>query len=127
MVRMDPAAFALVEGWPDLRRQQGLSLPIHVFCMLTGRPLQASYVRAMLPRLAREAGIDKCVHAFGLRHICAAELGVEGTPVSLVQQQLVHASLHSTTVYLRFIAPVELVATIRRRTWTAEGSSKGQA
>jgi len=120
-VGMDPAAFALVDRWLDARRQHGLSRPSVVFCTLAGKPLQASYVRALLPRLARKAGIDKRVHAHGLRHTCAAELAVEGTPVPLIQQQLGHASLHTTTVYLRSIAPVELVATMRRRTWTPEG------
>lgn len=121
-VGMDPAAFALVERWLDVRRQRGLSRPSVVFCTLAGRPLQASYIRALLPRLARKAGIEKRVHAHGLRHTCAAELAVEGTPVPLIQQQLGHASLHTTTVYLRSIAPVELVATMRRRTWTPEGT-----
>lgn len=52
-----------------------------------------------------------------MRHTCAAELAVEGVPVPLIQQQLGHASLHTTTVYLRHIAPVELVETMRRREW----------
>jgi len=126
-VGMDPAAFALVERWLDVRRSRGLGRTSLVFCTLDGRPVQASYVRALLPRLARKAGIDKRVHAHGLRHTCAAELAVEGTPVPLIQQQLGHASLHTTTVYLRSIAPVELVATMRRRTWAPEGSSVGTA
>ncbi len=53
----------------------------------------------------------------GPRHTCAAEMAVEGIPVPLIQQQLGHASLHTTTVYLRHIAPVELVETMRRRSW----------
>lgn len=121
-VGMDPAAFALIERWLDVRRQCGLSRLSVVFCTLDGRPVQASYVRALLPRLARKAGIDKRVHAHGLRHTCAAELAVEGTPVPLIQQQLGHASLHTTTVYLRSIAPVELVTTMCRRTWTPENT-----
>ncbi len=47
------------------------------------------YVRALLPRLARKAGVEKRVHAHGLRHSHAAELAVEGFPVNLVQAQLV--------------------------------------
>ena len=46
-------------------------------------------MRALLPRLARKAG----VHAHGLRHSHAAELAAEGFPVNLVQAQLGHASL----------------------------------
>jgi integrase len=44
-------------------------------------------------------------------------MAIEGVPVPHIQQQLGHASLHTTTVYLRHIAPVELVDTMRRRTW----------
>jgi hypothetical protein len=36
---------------------------------------------------------------------------------TVIQQQLGHASLHTTTVYLRHIAPIELVETMRRRSW----------
>lgn len=116
-IGMDPAAFGLVARWLDERKRIGLSRPSVVFCTLDGRPLQASYVRGLLPRLARKAGIEKRVHPHGLRHTCAAELAIEGVPVPLIQQQLGHASLHTTTVYLRHIAPVELVETMRRRNW----------
>jgi site-specific recombinase XerD len=117
-IGMDPAAFGLVARWLDERRRLGLHRPSVVFCTLDGRPLQTSYVRAFLPRLARKAGIEKRVHPHGLRHTCAAELAIEGVPVPLIQQQLGHASLHTTTVYLRHIAPVELVEKMRTRSWS---------
>ena len=117
VIGMDPAAFGLVARWLDERKRLGLSRPSLVFCTLDGHPLQASYVRALVPRLARKAGIEKRVHPHGLRHTCAAELAVEGVPVPLIQQQLGHASLHTTTVYLRHIAPVELAEKMRQRTW----------
>ena len=44
--------------------------------------------RALLPRLAEKAGIEKRVHAHALRH--AAELAREGTPTNLIQAQLGH-------------------------------------
>ncbi len=116
-VGMDPAAFGLLERWLEQRRRLGLSRA-PVFCTLQGRALRASYVRTLLPRLARKAGIDKRVHPHGLRHTCAAELAVEGVPVNLIQAQLGHASLHTTTVYLRQIAPVELLGVMRARAWT---------
>jgi site-specific recombinase XerD len=116
-IGMDPAAFGLVARWLDERRRLGLHRPGVVFCTLDGHPLQAGYVRALLPRLARKAGIEKRVHPHGLRHTCAAELAIEGVPVPLIQQ-LGHASLHTTTVYLRHIAPVELVEKMRTRSWS---------
>ncbi|MQA75751.1 MAG: tyrosine-type recombinase/integrase, partial [Solirubrobacterales bacterium] len=50
-------------------------------------------MRRLLPRLARRAGIQKRVHAHGLRHAHAAELAAEGKPVNLIQRQLGHSSL----------------------------------
>jgi transcriptional regulator with XRE-family HTH domain len=45
-----------------------------IFCTLQGGRLDSSYVRRLLPRLARKAGVDRRVHAHGLRHTYAAEL-----------------------------------------------------
>ncbi len=75
--------------------------------------MKDAYVRALLPRLARKAG----VHAHGLRHSHAAELAAEGFPVNLVQAQLGHASLATTDRYLRHIAPQQLIDAVRRRAW----------
>ena len=82
-----------------------------------GHSLQASSVRTLLLRLAHKAGIEKRVHSRGLRHICVAELAMERIPVHVIRKQLGHASLHATTVYLEYIAPVELAGTMRQRSW----------
>ena len=82
-----------------------------------GHSLQASSVRTPLPRLAPKAGSEKRVHPDGLRHTCAAELAMERIPVHVIRTQLDHASLHTTTVQLEYIAPVELADTMRRRSW----------
>ncbi len=66
-VGMDPAAFALLERWMDRRRQLRLSGRRPVFCTLRGEPLDSSYVRRLLPRLAARAGVEKRVHPHGLR------------------------------------------------------------
>ncbi len=116
-VGMDPAAFALLERWLDRRRAIGLSGRRPVFCTLAGEPLDTSYVRRLLPRLARKAGVEKRVHPHGLRHAHAAELAAEGVPVNVVQQQLGHGSLATTDRYLRHIAPAERVAAMRAREW----------
>src|SRR5947209_20310709 len=69
----------------------------------------------LLPQLAHKAGSEKRVHPPGLRQICTAELVMERIPVRVIRMQLGHASLHTTTVYLEHIAPVELADTMRRR------------
>ena len=116
-VGMDPAAFALLERWLDKRRALGISGRRPLFCTLRGDQLDASYVRRLLPRLAARAGIDKRVHAHGLRHAHAAELVAEGVPVNVIQQQLGHGSLATTDRYLRHIAPRERVEAMRARAW----------
>jgi len=92
LVGLDPQAFAMVQRWLDQRHGLGLTGRAPVFCTLAGKPLQTSYIRMLLPRLARRAGIDKRVHAHGLRHTHAAELAAERVPINQIQQQLGHAS-----------------------------------
>lgn len=92
----------------------GLDGRQRVFCTLSGAPLKDAYVRALLPRLARKAGVEKRVHAHGLRHSHAAELAAEGLPMNLVQAQLGHSSLATTDRYLRHIAPQQLIDAVRR-------------
>lgn len=116
-VGMDPGALALVERWLATRERLGIPRRRPIFCTLTGAGLDDSYVRHLMPRLAARAGIDKRVHAHGLRHTHAAELAGEGLAMNLVQAQLGHASLATTDRYLRHIAPAALVEAMRRRTW----------
>jgi integrase len=40
---------------------------------------------------------------------------MERIPVHVVRKQLGHASQHTTTVYLEYIAPVELADIMRQR------------
>jgi site-specific recombinase XerD len=112
---LDPEAFALIEGWLDKRAERGLNGRRPLFCTLDGKRLDSSYVRRLLPRLARKAGIDKRVHAHGLRHTHAAELAREGFPVNVIQAQLGHSSLATTSRYLAHIAPMELIEAMKNR------------
>jgi len=116
-VGLDPEALAVIERWTDVRKALGISSRRPLFCTLTGGPLDPSYVRQLLPRLATRAGIDKRVHAHGLRHTHAAELAEEGYPVNFIQDQLGHASLAVTDRYLRHIAPAARIEALQRRSW----------
>jgi integrase len=58
---------------------------------------QTPYIRALLPRLAGEAGIEKRVHAHGLHHTHGAELAREGVPMNVIQTQLGHSNLGTTS------------------------------
>jgi site-specific recombinase XerD len=116
-VALDPEAFALLERWLDRRVQLGHNGRAPLFCTLDGGPLLTGYVRALLPRLARRAGIEKRVHAHGLRHSFAAGLAQEGVPMNVIQAALGHSSLATTSRYLAHVAPQHVIETLKARTW----------
>ncbi len=67
-VGIDPAAGDVVGRWLAIRVQLGLGARHPVFCTLAGGRMGDAYVRVLLPRLGRKAGIEKRVHAHGFRH-----------------------------------------------------------
>lgn len=77
--------------------------------------MSTAYVRQMLPRLARKAGIAKRVHAHGLRHTHAAELRREGKDIGAISKQLGHSSISTTARYLDHIAPEDVARAIAGR------------
>lgn len=115
---LDATAFAVIARWLDTRKAMSINGRAPLLCTLKGGKLHTSYVRALLPRLAAQAGIEKRVHAHGLCHSHAADLVREGVPVNLIQRQLGHASLAVTSAYLDHIAPEQVVAVIRGRDWS---------
>ena len=117
-VGIDPSAMAVIERWIDARSGLGLNGG-PLFSTLGGQPVATAYVRALLPRLARKAGIDRRVHPHALRHAHAVELAREGVSVPIIQRQLGHASLGTTTRYLAGLSPEETIQAIRRREWDA--------
>lgn len=118
-VGMDPEAFALLERWLDRRAALGINGHATVFCTLKGGRLSSSYVRQLLPRLARKAGVEKRVHAHGLRHTMAAELRREGVDIEIIRRQLGHTSLATTARYLQHLEPGAVIETMATRTWDA--------
>ena len=112
----------MVTAWIEKRASLGID-PSHrvpLLCLPDGSPIESSYIRTLLPRLARIAGIRKRVHAHGLRHTHAAELRAEGVEVGIISKQLGHASIATTAVYLDHIQPLRVVEAIRQRAWRDE-------
>ena len=117
-VGVDEQTTALLARWLDRRQrldEVGPRAP--VFCTLRGAQIDSSYIRRLLPRLAARAGVQKRVHAHGLRHTHAAELAREGTPINVIRDALGHTSLAVTDRYLRDVAPQAVIDTIRPRRW----------
>jgi len=116
-VGVDEQTSVLLARWLDRRRKLGPGARATVFCTLDGGRVDPSYVRHLLPRLARKAGLERRVHAHGLRHTYAAELAREGTPINVIRDALGHTSLAVTDRYLRDVAPMHVIETIRARRW----------
>lgn len=116
-VGIDPGACDVIRLWTERRHRLGFGSAVPLFCTLQGRPMKASYLKELLPRLARQAGIEKRVHAHGLRHTHAYELMMEGVEIPIIQRQLGHISLATTSIYLNHIAPRQVIETMRKRDW----------
>ena len=121
VVGVDSGTVALVGRWLELRRKLGIPAGgAPLFCSLAGQPLDLSYVRHLLPRLARKAGIERRVHAHGLRHAFAVDLVRSGAPLYVVRDALGHASVATTQVYLSRVGAHEAVDAMRNRHWSPE-------
>lgn len=116
VVGLDAGAWAILQLWLERRNALGIGRG-PVFCTLQGEEMDTSYIRALMPRLARKAGIEKRVHAHGLRHTMAFELAGKGVPLHVIQSQLGHSSLATTDRYIRHLNPVAVVQAMKGREW----------
>jgi site-specific recombinase XerD len=109
-------------GWENLRPWLAgrLELPAGpLFCVINGptrgRPWSAAAVRAEFRRHAAEAGIRRRFAPHQLRHAHAVELAREGVSVNVIQRQLGHANLGTTSIYLQGIDIEEIISTVHAR------------
>jgi site-specific recombinase XerD len=113
---MDDWGFEHLLGWLERR----VELPVGpLFCVIDGstrgRAWSATAARAELRRLAVEAGVRRRFAPHQLRHAHAVELAHEGVPVNIIQRQLGHTDLGTTSTYLQGIDPSEIVNAVRSR------------
>jgi site-specific recombinase XerD len=116
-VGLDQGACDVVALWLASRDQAGINGHNTLFCTLDGERLKEAYVRALLPRLARKAGIEKRVHAHGLRHTYAAQLRAEGVEVGVISRLLGHSNIATTVRYLDHVNPQTAIDAARQRKW----------
>ena len=129
IAKVDSLALHYLHAWLELRSGMGINGRNPIFCSVGGhgkrgkgvrKPGQAinpAYVRALLPRLAEKAGIDKRVHAHGLRHSHAKEMLTRGLPIDVIAGQLGHASVATSDRYLQKIAPEARLEAMRQVGW----------
>ena len=115
-VGMDPFGFAQLAAWQDHRV---LLPPGPLFCVIDGqtrgRRWAATAARANLRNLAAAAGVRRRFAPHQLRHAHAVELAREGVAVNIIQRQLGHTDLGTTSTYLQGIDPIEIIDTVRTR------------
>lgn len=80
-----------------------------------GRRWSASAARAELRALAVDAGVRRRFAPHQLRHAHAVELAREGVAINIIQRQLGHTDLGTTSNYLQGIDPSEIIDAVRSR------------
>ena len=108
------SAVDALERWMDVRKARKINGHHKLFCTLQGGSMKQQYVRQVLPRLAKRAGLEKRVHPHGMRHYFAATMVRRGLQPTFIQQLLGHKNLQTTTVYLQGLTNGEAVETARR-------------
>jgi site-specific recombinase XerD len=116
-VGLDAGTVALVARWLEVWRKLGIPARSPLICTLDGGKVCQDYVRHLLPRLARRAGIEKRVHCHALRHAYAIELEREGATLSTIRDLLGHSSAATTDRYLRRLGAGDAVEFGRQREW----------
>jgi site-specific recombinase XerD len=92
-VGMDEWGWELLRPWLIARAE----LPVGpLFCIIDGR-------------------VRRRFAPHQLRHAHALELAREGVPLNIIQRQLGHANLGTTSIYLQGIDPEEIITAVRTR------------
>jgi site-specific recombinase XerD len=119
-------------GWEHLHPWLGAraELPVGpLFCIIDGptrgRPWSGAAVRSKFRRLAAQTGVRRRFAPHQPRHAHALELAREGVPLNIIQRQLGHANLGTTSIYLQGIDPEEIIATVRTRRAPMMSASAG--
>ncbi|MDY6825817.1 MAG: site-specific integrase [Bacillota bacterium] len=75
----------------------------YFFTTLDGKQLKDRYIREMVKRMARKAGLDKDVYPHLLRHTFAVDFIRETRDIQLLQKALGHRDLSATQNYARLL------------------------
>jgi integrase len=116
----DEVAVPYLQHWEGVRAGLGVKARQPLFCTVSkgdtrkpGDPIDPSYYRQLLPKLARKAGVEKRVHAHGFRHTYASELERERLRIGSIAGLLGHKHTSTTDTYLRRISGGELQDDLR--------------
>ncbi len=96
---LDDDLIGLITQWLQKRPQKSSFL----FTTLKGGQLKDRYLREMVKRLARKAGIAQNVHPHLLRSTFAVQLIRETSDIRLAQRALGHRDISTTQAYVKHI------------------------
>ena len=100
--------------WLAERTKLGINGHSPLFCTLKAGPMSGRYVRSLLPRLAKRAGIERArVHPHMLRHTGAYRMACEGVSIPAIQRHLGHERMTTTVRYLDHLNPQEAIDAAR--------------
>ena len=88
----------LLQEWQE-RRPAGE----YFFCNLKGGQLIDRYIRQLVKRLGKKAGINKDVYPHLLRHTFATDLLRQTKNIRIVQKALGHSDISTTAIYTHII------------------------
>jgi integrase len=119
-------------GWEQLRPWLAarVQLPVGpLFCIIDGpmrgRPWSAAAVRCEFRRLAAVGRAEAQVRAAPTAPRARARTRPEGVPLNIIQRQLGHANVGTTSIYQQGIDPEEIIATVRMRRAPMMSASAG--
>lgn len=118
VVGLDVGTALLIDQWMASRKKLKIGTNSPLFSTLSGGEIDQSYVRHLLPRLARKAGVGKRVHAHAMRHSFTVDLVRSGAPIYAVRDALGHSSIATTNVYVSRVAGHEVVELMKARDWS---------
>jgi len=94
---LDDELLGLLKAWRKIRPSESR----YFLCTLKGRPLNDRYLREMVKRLGRKAGINKDVYPHLLRSTFAVNLIQETNDIRLTQNALGHRDASTTQLYVK--------------------------
>lgn len=106
-----------ISRWAEKRKGLGINGGSFLFCGIEngktrsnlGEKLDSSYIRHLLPRLAKIAGIEKRVHPHGFRHSGAVRMLRAGLGVDVISRGLGHSNIAVTDRYINHLHPQAVV------------------
>lgn len=96
---VDEAEISLLRKWRELK----ITNSEHFFSTLDGSRLKDRYIREMVKRLARKAGIVKDVYPHLLRYTFAVDLMRETKDIHILQEALGHREASATQIYSKLL------------------------